>query len=136
MFVYFRPLNVKPKILVIEDEALIRENLFLMLEDDYIVYLAKDGIKGIAAAFAMQPDLILCERKMPGIDGDGVLTALRRDSNTALIPLIFLTAKRRSFEQRQGMTLGADDYLIKPYKRTEVLEAIACRIERAPFVTS
>ncbi|WP_375516030.1 helix-turn-helix domain-containing protein [uncultured Nostoc sp.] len=67
---------------------------------------------------------------MPELDGYGVLTTLRQNSVTAMIPFIFLTAKTTKTEVRQGMNLGADDYLTKPSSVEELLEAIAARLEK------
>jgi CheY-like chemotaxis protein len=73
----------------------------------------------------MRPDLILCDVMMPELDGYGVLTALRQDSVLAAVPFIFLTAKAAKADFRQGMELGADDYITKPFTRAELLGAIA-----------
>ena len=76
------------------------------------------------------PDVILCDVMMPGLDGYGVLQALRVDPATATIPLIFLTAKGEKVDQRAGMNLGAEDYLVKPVAKAEVLASIAARLRR------
>ena len=78
-----------------------------------------------------KPDLILCDVMMPELDGHGVLEALRRDESTASIPFIFLTAKGEKEDRRDGMNLGADDYLTKPVARLDLLEAIQARLLRA-----
>ena len=67
---------------------------------------------------------------MPELDGYGVLTTLREEPLTATIPFIFLTAKADKTDLRQGMELGADDYLTKPFTDTELLKAIAARFEK------
>jgi diguanylate cyclase (GGDEF)-like protein len=71
---------------------------------------------------------------MPGLDGYGVLTALRQDSVLAAIPFIFLTAKVAKADFRQGMSLGADDYITKPFTRVELLGAIATRLKKQAVV--
>jgi len=119
------------KILLIEDHAQMRENLVLMLEmEGFTVFWAEDGCRGIELARTHAPDLILCDIMMPGLDGHGVLRALREDPATATIPLIFLTAKGEKTDHRVGMNLGADDYLVKPVAKEEVLAAIAARLQR------
>jgi DNA-binding NarL/FixJ family response regulator len=120
------------KILVIEDHGPMRENLTLMLElEGFGVLSAGDGQGGLALAQSEAPDLVLCDVMMPGLDGYGVLRALRAEPKTAGIPLIFLTAKGERPDQRTGMELGADDYLVKPVVRQEVLAAISARLQRS-----
>ena len=119
------------KILVIEDHFQMRENLALMLElEGFAVFHAEDGQHGLELARSHAPDLILCDVMMPGLDGHGVLRALRSDPATATIPLIFLTAKGEKVDQRAGMNLGADDYLVKPVAKEDVLSAIRARLQR------
>jgi EAL domain-containing protein (putative c-di-GMP-specific phosphodiesterase class I)/ActR/RegA family two-component response regulator len=119
------------KILVIEDEELVRENLLDLLEaEDFDTIAAANGKIGLNLAFSEVPDLILCDMMMPEIDGYGVLTTLRQDPLTATIPFIFLTAKSAKADFRQGMDLGADDYLTKPFTRAELLSAIVNRLEK------
>ena len=119
------------KILIIEDNPQMRENLALMLEmEGFAVSRAEDGQRGLEVARSHPPDLILCDVMMPGLDGHGVLKALRADPATATIPLIFLTAKGEKLDQRAGMNLGADDYLVKPVAKEDVLAAIRARLER------
>jgi len=109
----------------------MRENLALMLEmEDFAVFHAEDGHRGLELARCQVPDLILCDVMMPGLDGHGVLRALRADPATATIPLIFLTAKGEKIDQRAGMNLGADDYLVKPVAKEELLAAIRARLKR------
>jgi EAL domain-containing protein (putative c-di-GMP-specific phosphodiesterase class I)/AmiR/NasT family two-component response regulator len=119
------------KILVIEDEELVRENILDLLEaEDFQTVAAPNGRIGINLALAEFPDLILCDMMMPEVDGYGVLTALRQEPSTAAIPFIFLTAKSAKADFRQGMDMGADDYLTKPFTRAELLSAVMNRLER------
>jgi len=120
------------KILVIEDEPAMRNNLRDILElENYQPLLAPNGREGVAAAKSELPDLILCDVLMPEQNGHEVLEKLRADPKTAKIPFIFLTAKGEHADVRAGMNLGADDYLIKPVKVADLLDAIAARLERA-----
>ena len=125
------PKNMNP-ILVIEDEAKIRANIQEILElADFQAIAAPNGREGLELAKKHLPDLIICDVMMPEMDGFGVLECLREEPETALIPLIFLTAKVEKSDMRQGMKLGADDYLTKPFTADELLEAVEARLERA-----
>ncbi|NEP60352.1 MAG: diguanylate cyclase, partial [Symploca sp. SIO2G7] len=119
------------KILVIEDEELIRDNLIEILQDEgFKVINAGNGHQGLDVAIAEKPDLILCDVNMPGLDGHGVLNILNQDPTMAAIPFIFLTAQATKDDFRQGMELGADDYLTKPFTKPELLKAIASRLKK------
>lgn len=119
------------KILVIEDEAQSREMFLECLEaENFDAIGAENGLIGIQQAQSQLPDLVICDIRMPQLDGYGVLTTLRQDPATAMIPFIFLTAKATKAELRQGMELGADDYLTKPFTVEELLGAIAARLEK------
>ncbi|NJR73953.1 MAG: EAL domain-containing response regulator [Scytonema sp. CRU_2_7] len=124
------------KILVIEDEKLVRENIIdLLAAEDFDTIAAANGRIGVELAVSEIPDLILCDLMMPEIDGFGVLTTLREEPVTATIPFIFLTAKSARSDFRQGMDLGADDYLTKPFTRTELLNAITSRLAKQATFT-
>ncbi|MFV0448812.1 MAG: two-component system response regulator [Vibrio sp.] len=103
-----------PTLLVIDD---IPENLSLMyklLKDDYKVKGANSGDKGIAIALNDSPDLILLDVMMPNMDGFEVCERLKDNPLTKDIPVIFLTAKTESVDERKGLELGAVDYITKP----------------------
>lgn len=120
-----------PKILVIEDEESVRENLLDLLEAEAFETVAADnGEIGLNLAISEVPDLILCDMMMPELDGYGVLEALRQQPLTATIPFIFLTAKSTKSDFRQGMDMGADHYLTKPFTRAELLRAIIKTLEK------
>ncbi len=110
----------------------MRGNLREILElESFQPLLASNGQEGVKAAKLSLPDLILCDVMMPEMNGYETLTALRADAATARIPFIFLTAKGEREDVRTGMNLGADDYLIKPVKIADLLDAITARLERA-----
>lgn len=113
------------KILVIDDAEFILESTSTLLKfEGYEVFTASDGIEGVEAALKHLPDLILCDISMPGLDGYGALEKLRSNPETATIPFIFLTAFTEKSNMRQGMEKGADDFLVKPYTRDELIAAI------------
>ncbi len=115
-------------ILVIEDDRSIRENLLLTLKcQEFYVLGSENGIEGLKKARSICPDLILCNVGLPDLDGYDVLKTVRQDPQIAATPFIFLTSKSSYAEIRQGMNLGADDYLAKPYNLKELGNAIeAC----------
>ena len=118
------------KILVIEDQADIRATLTDMLEiNGHEVLAAEDGVVGVKLA-AQQPDFIFCDMMMPNLDGPGVLAAVKQMPLIRDVPFVFLTARATRDEQREGMTLGADDYITKPFTESDLLNAIAARTHR------
>ncbi|MGE5480471.1 MAG: response regulator [Chloroflexota bacterium] len=113
------------KILVIDDAEFILESTSTLLKfEGYDVFTAGDGIEGVNAALTENPDLILCDISMPGLDGYGVLDKLRSTPETSTTPFIFLTAFTEKSNMRVGMEKGADDFLVKPYTREELMAAI------------
>ena len=119
------------KILVIEDEESVRENILDLLEaESFETLAAANGKIGVELAVSEAPDLILCDLMMPNIDGYEVLKKLHLQASTATIPFIFLTARTAKADLRKGMDLGADDYLTKPFTRSELLNAIISRLEK------
>lgn len=118
-------------ILVIEDQPVMRHKTVTILKmEGFIVLEAPNGTEGIRLAREELPDLILCDIMMPVCGGYEVLQAVRLSKATAITPFIFLTAKGEKADLRAGMNLGADDYLVKPASRVELLEAIEARFER------
>ena len=119
-----------PTILVIEDEKPVLDNIEEILKlSDYQVLTAEDGEAGWQMAKSKLPDLIICDIMMPKRDGYQVLAALRQNQATATIPLIFLTAKVERSDRLHGMAKGANDYITKPFKSQDILNAIATRLE-------
>lgn len=124
------------KILVIEDDRIMRENVSELLElVGYKVDVANNGKEGIIKAKTFQPDLIICDIKMPVLDGYGVLHILQKESETATIPFIFLTARTERNDLRKGMEMGADDYLAKPFEDTELLKAVETRLRKRKIIS-
>jgi diguanylate cyclase (GGDEF)-like protein len=119
------------KILVIEDDEAIRENLLELLESEgYEALGAENGREGLKIAQNAIPDLILCDVMMPELTGYAVLTTLQQNPQLSHIPFIFLTAKSDRLDFRYGMELGADDYLMKPCLPNEILRAVAARLDK------
>ncbi|HEY3861042.1 MAG TPA: response regulator transcription factor [Verrucomicrobiae bacterium] len=119
------------KILIIEDQAQMRRKLAMILEREHFrVTTAPNGLIGLDLARSNPPDLVICDIMMPELDGYEVLEALRADKATATIPFIFLPAKGERVDQRNGMCIGADDYLTKPVQKDDLLNSIHARLKR------
>ncbi len=119
------------KILLIEDEAALRAEVAEWLTfEGFEVVEAEDGVEGVEAAFTHQPDLILCDIMMPRLDGYGVLLEINSNPSTVATPFIFLTAKASHEDLRSGMTMGADDYITKPFTRQELMSAIQRQVDK------
>ena len=123
------------KILVIDDDASLREIIQLSLEHaGFEVIQADNGAHGVQQACAHLPDLILCDVRMDKMDGYRTLAALRQDSVTAPIPFILMTGQADTAGMRQGMELGADDYLSKPFTVPQLLAAVNARLKKLQTV--
>ena len=123
------------KILVIEDNKDILENTVELLElSHYQVVGASNGKEGLEKALDSKPDLILCDIMMPELDGYGVLHMVQKNPDLQNTPFIFLTARTEKEEVRKGMSLGADDYITKPFDPTDLLYAIEGRLKKAESV--
>ena len=123
------------RILVIEDQPQMLRNLALMLEmEGYEVFTAPNGKLGVDVALEKRPDLVICDVMMPELDGHGVIQTLRAEVATATTPFIFLTARSDRDDVRNGMNSGADDYLVKPVPRKDLLAAIETRLARSEAV--
>lgn len=124
-------------ILLIEDDKNLRESTAELLElSNYKIITASNGKEGVSKAKAVLPDIIVCDIMMPEMDGFGVLEALTIDTSTNRIPFIFLSAKTEHKEIRKGMTLGADDYLTKPYEEEELISAIESRLAKSILINN
>ena len=122
--------NIK-KILIIEDEYAVRSSIRELLEENnYKVFSASDGVEGIQLAKAIMPNLIICDIMMPKLTGYEVIEELRKEQEFTSIPFIFLTAKAELTDFRSGMELGADDYITKPYRATNLLKAVKIRLSK------
>lgn len=118
----------KPKILVIDDEQSILNLVTAYLKPEgYEVYTASDGQAGLHAARAYKPDLIVLDIMLPGLDGIEMLTRLRRESD---VYVILLTAKTDETDKIVGLSVGADDYVTKPFSPRELVARIKAALRR------
>ncbi|MBR2668043.1 MAG: response regulator transcription factor [Oscillospiraceae bacterium] len=116
------------KVLIIEDDTHIAELLQMYLnKEGFDVSIAGDGVQGVELAEQLQPDLVLLDLMLPGMDGWSVCRKLRETSS---VPIIMLTAKGELEDKVTGLNLGADDYIVKPFEMKEVLARIQAVLRR------
>jgi DNA-binding LytR/AlgR family response regulator len=119
------------KVLIVEDDENILSNVsYLLNANGYETITAKDGLEGFNLAKKNIPDMIISDIMMPEIDGYELKKKLNASKKTSSIPFIFLTAKADMQDLRAGMNIGADDYIVKPFKSRELLETIEVRFRK------
>lgn len=120
------------KILVVEDEVALRETLAYNLEKQgFVVITADNGLTAVELAKTQQPDLILLDIMLPGLDGFEVCRVIRQELNT---PIIMLTARDEVIDRVVGLEVGADDYIIKPFSMREVMARVKAMLRRAKII--
>ncbi len=113
------------QILVIEDEPTQRMlTVAVLVSAGYEVVEAVDGMQGLQMARQSAPDLVVCDVMMPGLNGYQVVDALKKEPSLAMVPVILLTAMANRTQMRMGMLCGADDYLLKPFRATELRQSV------------
>jgi signal transduction histidine kinase/DNA-binding response OmpR family regulator len=117
--------SYKQKILVVEDNLDLQKYLKSLLAQEYTVIVAHDGKEGIEFAFQHIPDIIVSDVMMPNINGIGLTESLKQDERTSHIPIILLTAKVDLESRIDGLKVGADDYLAKPFSPEELIIRIS-----------
>ena len=124
--------RIMDRILIVEDEQGIRDTLQEVLEyAGYEVLIACDGKEGYNKIVDHKPDLVLCDVSMPELGGFELLESVNQRFKDGVVPpFLFLTAKVEMEELRYGMSLGADDYIFKPFSVNEVLKTVKLRIEK------
>lgn len=116
------------KILIVEDDEAIRNGISgVLTENNYLVETAEDGAIALDMVKKSPPDLVVLDLNLPKITGESVCSEIKR--NHKEIPVIMLTAKNRSADVVQGFTLGADDYMSKPFELKELLVRIQVRLK-------
>ncbi len=123
---------MKEKILIVEDEKDIVKMLdYNLKKEGFKVLAVSDGEGGLALANRELPDLVILDLMLPGMDGLEVCKALKKESKTASIPIIMLTAKSQESDKVIGLELGADDYVVKPFSPRELIARIKAVLRRA-----
>ncbi|MFN2506419.1 MAG: response regulator transcription factor [Acidimicrobiales bacterium] len=121
-----------PKVLVIDDDPVILELLRVNFEiEGFDVVSAGDGREGLEKALSEQPDVILSDIMMPRLDGLQLLSELKRGPRTRNFPVILLSAKAQNAEVQQGLDLGADDYVTKPFDPLELIDRVNAVLAKA-----
>ncbi len=119
------------KILVIEDDAIaLRLIEYTLRKEGYEVLLAKDGREGISKARSEEPDLIILDIMLPGIDGFEVCYRLRSEPQTAHLPILMLSGKAQEIDKATGLKVGADDYVTKPVAPRELVIRVKAVLEK------
>ena len=114
-----------PKVLVIDDDPVIVELLRVNFEiEGFEVVSAGDGRQGFDRAVADRPDVVLSDIMMPRFDGLQLLSRLKKDPATKSLPVILLSAKAQNVEVQQGLDMGADDYVTKPFDPLELIDRV------------
>jgi DNA-binding response OmpR family regulator len=120
-----------PTVVLIEDDRAIAEPLIRALEGlGYTILYASDGPAGLDLALARQPDLVILDIMLPGMDGWEVCKAIRQ---TSVVPILMLTALTDEVDRIVGLELGADDYLTKPFSTRELIARIKALLRRVEF---
>ncbi|MFE5396182.1 SpoIIE family protein phosphatase [Streptomyces sp. NPDC056568] len=124
--------TVSARVLVADDNADMREYLTRLLDGaGYEVDTADDGLAALEAVRADAPDLVISDVMMPGLDGLGLVAALRTDPRTVSVPVVLLSARAGQEASIEGLQAGADDYLVKPFAAAELLARVRANVELA-----
>lgn len=113
------------KVLVVEDDLDIQELVVSLLSRaGYDVLAESNGEAGLAAALTQQPDLVILDWMMPGLTGVEVCRAMRSDAGAKTIAVLMLTSKAQEADIDQAFTVGADDYMVKPFRGRELVSRV------------
>ena len=119
------------KVLIIEDEVDIAQLVsFNLQRNGYLVNQVHDGLEGLEKILKDQPDLVILDLMLPGLDGYKILKKMQRDPRSNSIPVLMLTAKSQIDDRLKGLELGADDYLTKPFSPKELILRVKAILKR------
>jgi len=123
---------IRPRVLVIEDDPGIAAVVaYQLARAGYRVETVPSGTDGLESLHREIPDLVVLDRMLPGLSGDEFLKLVRRDPATRAVPVLVLTAKREQADRIEGLELGADDYLTKPFSPREMVLRVDAILRRA-----
>jgi two-component system KDP operon response regulator KdpE len=124
---------LKPSVLIVDDEPMTRNLLRLMLERaGYATFEAEDGLKALLTVAEQTPDVLLLDVMMPNMDGITVCEKLRKQKDTAMLPIILLSARTGPEAIQMGLNAGANRYLGKPIRREELIRTIHEVLQNMP----
>ena len=120
------------RVLIVDDDRDICRSIEVILSlEGYDVRMAYDGHEAVAEAARLQPDLVLLDMMMPGMDGYEVTKRLRHDARTCMAAIIMLTARSLPADKVLGLTAGCDDYIVKPFEPTELVARVQSVLRRS-----
>lgn len=123
---------VRPRVLVVEDDPGIAAVVaYQLTRAGYRVETVATGTEGLESLHRETPDLVVLDRMLPGLSGDELLKLVRRDPATGAVPVLVLTAKREQADRIEGLEMGADDYLTKPFSPRELVLRVDAILRRA-----
>jgi DNA-binding response OmpR family regulator len=123
---------MKEKILIVEDEPVLRETLeYNLNQEGYEALTAADGHEAVDLAFKEKPHLVLLDIMLPGMDGVEVCKVLRKEMN---VPILMLTARADEIDKVVGLEVGADDYMTKPFSMRELLARVKALLRRMRMI--
>lgn len=121
----------RPRVLIVDDNADLREYIAALLAPEYQISTAVDGVKGLACAQEAPPDIIVSDVMMPGLTGTDLVRQLRADPRTVSIPIILISARAGQEAAVAGLDAGSDDYLVKPFAAPELLARVRTHVQLA-----
>ncbi|MDQ3539363.1 MAG: response regulator transcription factor [Chloroflexota bacterium] len=128
-----RPGESRPRILIVDDEPNVRDTVAFNLQREGLeVSFASDGVAAIDLARSLQPDVVVLDIMLPGIDGFQVCRTIREEST---VPILLLSARGEEIDRVVGLELGADDFLAKPFAMRELVARVRAMLRRARMVT-
>ena len=117
---------ITKKILIVEDDpGVLRATSFILEKEGYQIITAQDGLEGLKKAKEDNPDLLILDVMLPGIDGFEICHSLRSEPQTADMPILMFSAKGQESDKATGLKMGADDYITKPVDREVLIERVA-----------
>jgi DNA-binding response OmpR family regulator len=117
---------ISKRILIVEDDpGVLRATSYILEKEGYQVLTAQDGLEGLKKARGDNPDLLILDVMLPGIDGFEICHSLRGEPKTAGLPILMFSAKGQESDKATGLKVGADEYLTKPVDRTVLLDKVA-----------
>ena len=116
---------IAEKILIVEDDpSVLRATSYILEKEGYEVLTAQNGLEGLRKAKQDNPDLLILDVMLPGIDGFEICHSLRAESQTAQLPILMFSAKGQEADKATGLKVGADEYLTKPVDRSVLISKV------------